>query len=164
MTDPSSFLHLEYLDHAIQFHDAFHELRERHPTASWPRYFLLCHSVELALKAFLLQRGATPERVREIELRHNFKNLLAEAVQKGLVLTPETQTAISTLAEAHSQYWHRYPKDEGLKEFFTIEQFAPTAHELLNAVSLEVRGRRWATNNPFDIRRPDGSGWNGMGS
>jgi hypothetical protein len=61
MIELNPFLPFEYLNFAEQFHNAFHELAERHPTASWPRYFLLCHSIELALKAHLLLRGASPE-------------------------------------------------------------------------------------------------------
>ena len=69
--DPYTFLPFEYLAYAEQFHSAFHELTGRHPTASWPRYFLLCHSIELALKAFLLHRGATLDELRDFDLRHN---------------------------------------------------------------------------------------------
>ena len=65
---------------------------------------------------------------------------MTEAVGKGFYLTPETQVGISALTDAHSEFWHRYPKAEGLVEFFTIEQFAPAAGELLNAVSMQVRG------------------------
>jgi hypothetical protein len=140
MTDPYTFLPFEYLDYAVQFHSAFHELKERHPLASWPRYFLLCHSIELALKAFLLHRGATLDELKDFDLRHNLDKLIDEAVAKGLHLKPETQDAVKVLTDAHSKFWHRYPKAEGLREFFTIEQFAQTAHELLNAVSIEVRG------------------------
>ena len=140
MTDPYTFLPFEYLDYAEQFHDAFHELREHPPTASWPRYFLLCHSVELALKAFLLHRGATLDELKDFDIRHKLDKLVTEAVAKGLHLKQETQEGISALTAAHSQFWHRYPKAEGLTQFFTIEQFAPAAYELLNAVSMEVRG------------------------
>ena len=140
MTDPYTFLPSEYLGYAEQFHDAFHELAERHPNASWPRYFLLCHSIELALKAFLLHRGATLDELKDRGLRHKLDKLVTEAVAKGLPLKQETQNGIRALTDAHSEFWHRYPKAEGLREFFTIEQFAPAAYELLNAVSIQVGG------------------------
>jgi hypothetical protein len=140
VTDPYTFLPFEYLNYAEQFHNAFHELREHHPTASWPRYFLLCHSVELALKAFLLHRGATLDELKDFDIRHKLDKLVTEAVAKGLHLRQETQEGISALTDAHSEFWHRYPKAEGLTQFFTIEQFAPNAHELLKAVSMQVRG------------------------
>ena len=139
MTDPT-FTDLEYLGYADQFYCAFHELAERPPAFSWPRYFLLCHSIELALKAYLAKYGATPQYLREFDLRHNLDRLVTEAVEKGLHLTPETQEGIRALAEAHAKFWHRYPRDDGKIKVFTIEQFIPAARELLNAVSVEVHG------------------------
>jgi hypothetical protein len=140
-TDAYTFLPFEYLSFANQFHSAFHELAVRPPPFSWPRYFLLCHSIELALKAFLLHRGATLEELKAFDLRHNLKQLVTLAVEKGLHLKSETQAAISALTDAHSEYWPRYPKAEGLGQFYPIEQFAPAAGELLNAVSMQVLGQ-----------------------
>jgi hypothetical protein len=67
MTKPDPyhlFRPIQYLDLADQFYSAFHELRERPPPFSWPRYFLLCHSIELALKAYLAKLGATLEQLK----------------------------------------------------------------------------------------------------
>jgi hypothetical protein len=56
-TDPRLYA-LDMLERAEEFLEAFRQLP---PPArrwiSWPRYFLLCHSVELGLKAFLVSRG-----------------------------------------------------------------------------------------------------------
>jgi hypothetical protein len=60
-----------------------------------------------------------------------------------LHLTPETQERIRALAEAHSKFWHRYPRDDGIIEVFVIEQFIPAAHELINEVYKEVHGVPW---------------------
>jgi hypothetical protein len=100
----------------------------------------MCHAIELALKAYLAKLGATPEQLRQLERRHNLDRLVDEAVKKGLRLTPETQQRIKALAEAHRKFWHRYPRDDGKIEVFVIEQFIPAVHELINAVSMEVRG------------------------
>jgi hypothetical protein len=54
----------------------------------------------------------------------------------------------SVLAEAHADLWHRYPKAEGLPWFYTIEQFIPIARELLNSVSMEVRGAPLERTDP----------------
>jgi HEPN domain-containing protein len=139
--EPNPFTAFEYLAYADQFYDAFYKLGadHLHPSISWPRYFLLCHAIELALKAYLAKLGATPEHLK-YEFGHKLDELLTEAVEKGLHLTPETQQRIMALAEAHRKFWHRYPRDDGKIEVFTIEQFIPAAHELLNAVSMEVHG------------------------
>jgi hypothetical protein len=98
---------VEHLNYADQFYEAFCQLPERQPPRSWPRYFLLCHSIELALKAHLARRGATPEQLRKFELRHNLDQLMDEAVEKGLPLPRPTQELIKALSEAHSKFWHR---------------------------------------------------------
>jgi hypothetical protein len=140
MTEPNPFTAFEYLAYADQFHHTFHKAPTLHPSISWPRYFLLCHSIELALKAYLAKLGATPKQLRQLDRRHNLNKLVTEAVEKGLHQTPETQKGIKALTEAHAKFWHRYPRDDGKVEVFVIEQFIPAAHELLNAVSVEVRG------------------------
>src|SRR5215475_3772563 len=85
--EPDLLLTLDYLDYAAQFFEAFNKLPERHPPPSWPRYFFLCHSIELALKAYLTLRGVNPEQLRYQDRRHNLDKLLNEAVEKGLNLT-----------------------------------------------------------------------------
>jgi hypothetical protein len=139
-TEPNPFTAFEYLAYADQFYCAFYKAPTFHPSISWPRYFLLCHSIELALKAYLAKLGATPRQLRQLDRRHNLDRLVTEAVEAGLHLTPETQEGIRALAEAHAKFWHRYPRDDGMIDVFVIEQFIPAAHELINAVSVEVRG------------------------
>jgi hypothetical protein len=141
MTERS--LSIPYLIYADQFYDAFNELGpdHLHPSISWPRYFLLCHAVELALKAYLLSRGASWKEVTTRDIRHNFNKLLDEAVNKGLPLAPETQGRIRNLAETHSEFSHRYPKKEdGTLEVPVIAQSIRAAHELITAVHDEVGG------------------------
>jgi HEPN domain len=141
MTEPNPFTAFDYLDYAIQFHNAFHELKQQPPPLSWPRYFLLCHSIELALKAYLAKLGVTPEQL-QYDFGHKLDKLVGEAVDKGLHLKTETNDAIKALNDAHIEYRHRYP---GEGPVYIIEQFIPAAHELLNAVSMEVRGTQLNT-------------------
>ena len=47
VTDPNPFTAFEYLAYADQFYCAFYKAPTFHPSISWPRYFLLCHSIEL---------------------------------------------------------------------------------------------------------------------
>jgi hypothetical protein len=140
--DELAYLPFEYLDYAEQFFEAFKQLPEERPEGplSWPRYFLLCHSIELALKAYLALRGTTPGQLRQPERRHNLDQLVNEAVEKGLALPPLAQERIELLHKAHKKHWHRYPPDDGLLKVYVIEQFASAAGELLNAARNEIRG------------------------
>jgi hypothetical protein len=145
MTEPNPFTSFEYYAYADQFYDAFNKLgaSHLHPSISWPRYFLLCYAIELALKAYLAKLGAATEHLKKLERRHNLNKLLDEVVEKGLRLTSQTQDSIRALAEAHSKFWHRYPRDDGIIKVFVIEQFIHAAHELINAVCKEVHGIPW---------------------
>jgi hypothetical protein len=63
---------LDALERADEFLEAFRQLPA--PTRrwiSWPRYFLLCHAIELGLKAFLASRG-----VPSVNLRRDFAHKL----------------------------------------------------------------------------------------
>lgn len=92
---------------------------------------MLCHAIELALKAFLAKLGATPERLK-YDFGHKLDELVNEAVGKGLPLTTKTQDGIKALNKARTEFRHRYPGEGPV--------YAPAARELLNAVSREVHG------------------------
>lgn len=95
--------------------------------------------MELALKAYLALHGATPKELTAKDVRHNLTELLTRATNKGLSLSASVRKDIGLLSEAHEEYWARYPKEDG-KPVFTIDQFQGAAYELLNTVSLAVRG------------------------
>jgi hypothetical protein len=130
------FRPIQFLDFADQFYSAFHELRKRPPPFSWPRYFLLCHSIELALKAYLAEHGATVDQLKD-DFGHKLDKLVDKAAKKGLPLPTTTQETIKLLNKAHTGYRHRYP---GEGPVYIIEQFIPTARELLTTVSDAIRG------------------------
>ena len=125
--DELAYLPFEYLDYAEQFFEAFEQLPEERPGGppSWPRYFLLCHSIELALKAYLALRGSTPGQLRQSERRHNLDQLVNEAVEKGLALPPLAQERIELLHKAHKKYWHRYPPDDGVFKVYVLSSSPP---------------------------------------
>jgi len=47
-------------------------------------YYLICRSVELALKAFLLAKGVPEEKLRRKTLGHDLEKVLEKAVSLGL--------------------------------------------------------------------------------
>ena len=143
MTVPPNF-DLEALERAEVFFDAFRQLRPGVDiTTSWPRYFLLCHAIELALNAFLALHRVTPKQL-QIQFGHKITPLMTEAINKGLKIghpakPREAETAILRLDEAHRNYWARYPRLEG-GPIFVIEEFEPYVVELLKAVAGAIRG------------------------
>jgi hypothetical protein len=79
----------DFFGRAVQFQRAFGELPEPDfPPHDWPRYFMLCHAIELALKAYLAHKGATYGQLKGFG--HDLTELLTNATQKGLSLTAPT--------------------------------------------------------------------------
>jgi hypothetical protein len=109
---------------------------------SWPRYFLLCHAIELALKAYLVRHGHITAKLKSGAFGHKLDKLLTKAVDLGLPLGVSARGEIELLNEAHAENWPRYPKEES-KPVFVIEQFEPHAVELLRAVAISLRGKSY---------------------
>jgi hypothetical protein len=133
MSVPQPIYAYELMERAEDFYKAFKDLPRRH-APDWPRYFLFCHALELALNAFLAARGLTKGQLKE--LHHSLRKLLAEAQRQGLSLSPSTATELELLDEAHSEFWHRYPAFG--KPVFVIDPFAVCLEELFVAVRRAV--------------------------
>ncbi len=126
-------LQLEFFDRAKEFRDAYKALPSVRPP-DWPRYFMLCHAIELALNAFLVQHGYTQNQLRGKSFGHDLEALIDEVVKLGLKFSSaSTRSNLGLLAEAHAKYWPRYPKNIS-GPVFVIDNFESDADDLLNAV------------------------------
>jgi hypothetical protein len=67
---------------------------------------LACHSIELALKAVLLNRGYTAEEI--LDFRHNLKKLFRETRHAGLDWSDLDTKAIAFYAKAVLEHAFRY--------------------------------------------------------
>jgi hypothetical protein len=78
-------------------------LRQR---ISFPGYFLVGHSIELSLKAFLLARGISVSVLRLKPYGHNLESLLKEARRRRLgtmvKLSTQEVTAVNVLNDCYS--------------------------------------------------------------
>ena len=129
-------LHLDFLELADEFLWTYHHAPPTGPPY-WPRYFLLCHAIELVLKAYLALYGFTQNELQN-EVGHNQK-LLDKAIELGLQISQSAQNEIKLLSEAHKKHWPRYPREDA-KPAFIISHFEPYVEELFDAVRLKVRG------------------------
>jgi hypothetical protein len=130
------------LDRAWEFYEAFRQLAPlpRGRWISWPCYFLLCHSVEIGLKAFLASRGVPEAELRK-KFRHKIDPLMRAALAKGLDIEVFASSALMQLDEAHAKHWPRYPREEGEPMFIIdIDGFEPYTRELLEGVSKSIHG------------------------
>lgn len=136
-TYPEPLIPLDLLNRADEFFQAFKDLPVGSPP-SWPRYFMLCHAIELALKAYLASRGKKIADLKKNPFGHDLKNLLTEAINSGLSIGPLARGEIEQLNEAHTKFWHRYPKTDS-KPVLIIDCYPPYVAELIGAVAKNVR-------------------------
>jgi hypothetical protein len=73
-----------------------------------PFYYLISHACELLLKAALLKRDYSPNRLRQPALRHNLKNLTEALRFKGVELSTPTILLIEGLSSQHESHDLRY--------------------------------------------------------
>jgi HEPN domain-containing protein len=126
----------DFLERAEEFLRACRALPKRTPP-DWPRYFMACHAVELALKAFLAARGRSVDELAK-GFGHDLKKLLDEAMSEGLTIGVLARGELEQLNEAHTRFWHRYPKFDS-KPVFIIDQFEVYIDELFRHVAQVVR-------------------------
>jgi hypothetical protein len=142
-TYPEVLRPFDFLERAEDCYQAFLALPEGRPP-SWPRYFMLCHAIEVALKGYLALYGVTDRQLRQRDVRHGLNDLLAAATARGLQLGP-ARAELELLDEGHAGFWHRYPRGHddpsaAGKPVYVIDHFGPRVRELLDAVSKSVRG------------------------
>lgn len=97
-----------YLGDAEGYLSAARQLDE-HAGQFSPKYFLLCHAIELALKAFILAMGGTEKETRKI--KHDLTAAWSRAVALGLQpKNAEFSGIVERLAKPHKDYSFRYGK------------------------------------------------------
>lgn len=121
---------MDHLEMACQFLEAYKFGCNTRPP-NWPRYFLACHSVELVLKAFLLQRGV-PEKTTW-SYGHDLVKILNQAVAVGLKVDEYIKSDIADLNAVHMDLWHRYPRTFA-KPVILIHQFDHSIESLFTIV------------------------------
>jgi len=72
-----------------------------------PKYFLLCHAIELALKAYILAKGGTEGDIKKI--RHDLVAALSRAIDCGFQpANAKLREVIQRVASPHADYSFRY--------------------------------------------------------
>lgn len=90
-----------------EFFEAYDLLQVRYPEITdhfFSKYYNLCHSFELALKALLLARDSKIEELRSNKFGHNLENLLDSFIDKyPEEKVTEIDIAVTRLINKHYQ-------------------------------------------------------------
>jgi hypothetical protein len=106
---------IEYLARAEMFRKATYGLVDMTDArVNWPKYFLLGHAVELALKAVTMsfeeRTGRQP--VNPMPVRHDLLGYYQAAVEAGMSPLPfQIEGILQDLAALHEDHHARYPKE-----------------------------------------------------
>ena len=123
----------ELLDRAEVFRDYQRASKSR------PRYFLLCHSIELILKAYIASRRPITEDELKKLFGYDLLKLLDEAMRLGLNVSPSIESDIEKFIGAHREYL-AHP-NEATYQMLVSEYFVERdIDELFEAVRQRMAG------------------------
>jgi hypothetical protein len=101
----------QFMHRARMFRDAATELvAYTSSEQNWPRYALLLHACELALKGFLKQCEMRGAQLGKEPHNHDLKGWYELAVQHGLKGDPQIAQYITDLTDLHFTSYPRYPQ------------------------------------------------------
>jgi hypothetical protein len=76
-----------------------------------PKHYLVCHAIELILKAYILASGGTKKELMRVDVRHSLSRLFERAIEFELVpIDRRVGSLILTLEPLHSEHRFRYRK------------------------------------------------------
>jgi hypothetical protein len=107
---------IEYLARAEMFRQATYRLVDMTGAqVNWPKYFLLGHAIELALKSVTMffeeRTGRKP--VDPMPSNHDLLGYYRAAVLAGMRQLPfHIEGVLQELAELHEEHYARYPKPQ----------------------------------------------------
>jgi hypothetical protein len=105
---------------------------------NWPRYFLLAHAAELAIRAILVHAKTTNGKtVGQAPGVHDLSGLYAHACQNGLKANPQVLSELQYLSDIHENHVARYPKGPG--QVWVASEFDNAIDALLSDTWQHVR-------------------------
>jgi hypothetical protein len=106
---------------------------------NWPRYFLLAHAAELAIRAVLVsaKAGALGRALGQEPSNHDLSALYEYACKHGLKSNPQVLSELSYLSEIHKHHVARYPKSPG--QVWLASEFDEAVDNLLTDTWQHIR-------------------------
>jgi hypothetical protein len=103
---------LRYLDRARQFrHAASKHVDIENGQPFWPKWFLVTHALELAIKAYIMSREGLDQQAPITEpANHDLVGLYEKAVLWGLSRNSLVMSGLPHLSELHQSHYARYPQ------------------------------------------------------
>jgi len=122
------------LMYAQDYYKAFEDLYLKYPEVIKMyevKYYLLCHSIELAMKAFLREKGFTRKQLMEIG--HDLEKLIRLLHDNGVLIDVESMERTFSLSDYYKSKQFEYPQI-GYKALPSLENMESSTHLLLSMV------------------------------
>jgi hypothetical protein len=137
---PPEFVGLGYIRDARAYMQAATLLSDSDVAMYSPVYFLLCHGIELALKAFILVSGGSESELRDWEVRHHLDKLRERAGVLGYKHRNEKiDVVIDWLAPFHADHSFRYRDPKGFTQYPCIADTIEALTSMLDQIEPAVR-------------------------
>ena len=124
--------------YAWDYFNSFESLHQQFPkvTDKFPvKYFLICHSIELAMKACLRERGYTRKQLSNIG--HDLEKLIGLLYKQGVIMDVNSVKRTFILNDYYKTKQFEYPQT-GSKSVPALEKMADITKLLLNKVSNDI--------------------------
>lgn len=125
----------EYFDSAKVLDEHFRQRKGNETVASMPAMFLMAHSIELALKSYLLWSGYSGQRLRS--LGHNLEECWNQALEEGVgihvALSDIDLGILRLIGKLHSSTELRYI-ETGFKTFPMFRPLELLTEKILNPI------------------------------
>lgn len=127
------------LDYAHEYYASYELIQSQHPKLIEyfaVKYYLLCHSLELTMKAWLRHRGATYTQLKK--LGHDLEKIMTVLYEKHqLLFGAESQAMIRLVNQHYSQKEFEYSL-KGTKTVPEITDLAGTVHLLISKARFDI--------------------------
>jgi hypothetical protein len=140
---PPQLLAPRFIDDALTYVEAARRLDQLFPIAkkfAFPVYFLLCHAMELALKAYLAASGVPAKTLRN-KIGHDLGQALRDAKSHGLAADDRFQELVSWLAPDHLDHSFRYRRAAGFVRYPSAAEAADIIEGTARAIEPYVRAK-----------------------
>jgi hypothetical protein len=121
------------------------------PDPNWPKWFLVTHAMELAIKAYIVWRedANVPPPAAPKPANHDLVAQYDYAVSYGLTRDPQITSDLPHLSDLHRTHYARYP-DAAVKPVALIAQYDDMVDKLFDDVgnrNLLAFRQVWRMNN-----------------
>ena len=136
-TQPLAAFSGDMLELSEQYLDCFVALDVKsHTDRIHPSYFLIHHSTELALKAFLAYRGLSYRKI--VEFNHKIRSSYVKSIESGLIAIPKLDFLVDRISDMNVEHSLRYPA----YKFTSVpdaEECAEVVRALISIIGPDIR-------------------------